>query len=127
MAKSDRPKDNGYRHLTIWRKDKIGKAQLKKAWAYQNAGLAKLSWRWCANKTKGGKTAAKYNDARQEGYVTNNCSVRPAENGLAIIISNRLDYIRSALASPSAISEALRAAAQSMKGQIERKIGQKIP
>ena len=45
---------------------------------------------------------------------------------MAIIIDNRLSYIRSALISPSAINDALRMAAKSIKGQIERKLGQEI-
>lgn len=121
IARSDRPKDNGYRRNDIWRKDKYSKSELKKKLAYRYAGLAKTSWRWCANKTKGGRAALNAN-GDIVGIAAANCAVRPSPDGLEIVITNRLGYIRSALTSPSAVNDALRAAARSMIGQVRRQL-----
>ena len=120
VARSDRPQDKGIRYRAYWPKDRISRADIRQRTRYNMRGLAKASWRWCASKAKSRAAAASQENEFVRNRVTDNCSVRADRETKTIIITNRLPYIRAALTSASAIDEALRAAAASMRGQAKK-------
>ena len=124
VARSDRPKDHGFRAKTAWKKDRFSKQELVKRMAYKRTGLAKASWRWSSKKAKSGNAVAEGN-AQVRRSIRDNCAVRADQNHIRIVISNHLPYIKQALVSAGAVDAAMRAAANSMRAQAEQALAKR--
>lgn len=124
VAKSDRAKDSGFRAKAVWMRDRFTKQEIAARMAYKRRGLAKASWRWCSKKSKTGAAVAEGN-AQVRRSIRDNCAVRADMRQLRVVVANHLPYIREALASPSAIDAALRAAANSMRAQAEKALAKR--
>lgn len=124
VAQSDRQKDKGYRAKAVWMRERFTKQEVTARMSYKRRGLAKASWRWCSKKSKTGAAVADGN-AKVKRSIRDNCAVHADMQKLRIVISNHLPYIRAALSSPSAIDQALRAAANSMRAQAEKALAKR--
>ena len=132
VAVSDRPRDKeqrgGLRHMDYWRRDKVSKEEIKKQTQYGRRGLAKASWKWMEKKAKAGVSA--FSGSREEAEargmtveIPKGSHVRIDPDTNTLHISNCLKYIRSALKSPTAVEEAIRAGAAAMRQYVYRKLG----
>ena len=113
VAIADHPMKHGlpYRILALFDKDKYSLADLRAAYCYRKAGLAKQAWKWAAKAAR-----RKTSSTGVRGLA----AVEQARLGLTLV--DRIAYARQALDGAGAVEEALHAAANRMRGYIRNRL-----